>query len=111
MQVDYSYYTEVYGGSVVPQTVFERILKRCNMLLDSLVNKQEQLLDIEAKVQHLLCCMCDEMYRQEGLSGIVHEKLDGYDITYDTKQENRALINLIRQHLGRDGVLYRGREA
>lgn len=108
VQLTYGFYSEVYGGSKVPQTVFEQYAYRAGILLGSMVRTRETTLEAD-KVQRLLCELCDRLYDEDRRQGISRESLDGYDVTYDKDYENCEIRQIIRQYLGNDGVLFRGR--
>lgn len=108
VQLTYDFYNEVYGGSKVPQVVFEQYAYRAGILLSSMVRTQGTALETE-KLQRLMCELCDRMYDEDRRQGISRESLDGYDVTYDKDYENCEIRQIIRQYLGGDGVLFRGR--
>ncbi len=109
VQVDYEFYSETYGGTDVPREVFDRFAYRAGVLLDSMIRVGKTDLDTD-KMQRLLCEICDRLYHEDRRQGIVRESLDGYDVSYDTTvAESCEVLQLVRQYLGGDGVLFRGR--
>ncbi|MBR7164510.1 MAG: hypothetical protein IKD21_06030 [Clostridia bacterium] len=108
MRLNYEFYTQNYGGNKVPQAVFEQYVYRAGILLDSMIRTKETALDAE-KTQRLMCELCDRLYDEDRRSGISRESLDGYDVTYDSDYESCEIRQIVRQYLGSDGVLFRGR--
>ncbi len=109
VSVTYEFYHENYGGTKVPETVFEQYAYRSGILIDSMVRAGENLSDTE-KVMRLLCELCDRLYDEDRRRGVSRESLDGYDVTYENSYENCEIRQIIRQYLGGDGVLFRGRK-
>ena len=108
VQVDYEFYSKTYAGIKVPQEVFEQYAYRAGVLVDSMIRTGETVSDIE-KLKRLLCDLCDRIYDEDRRSGISRESLDGYDVSYSDTYEGCEIRQIIRQYLGGDGVLFRGR--
>ncbi|MBQ2696581.1 MAG: hypothetical protein IJF61_04685 [Clostridia bacterium] len=106
--VEYEFYNETYGGVKVPQEVFEQYAYRAGVLVDSMIRTGESVSD-EDKLKRLLCDLCDRIYDEDRRSGISRECLDGYDVSYADDYESCEMRQIIRQYLGGDGVLFRGR--
>ncbi|MBE7034811.1 MAG: hypothetical protein E7402_01630 [Ruminococcaceae bacterium] len=105
--VDYGFYSDCYGGTEIPQEVFDRFSYRAGVLLDNMLCVQKGA-EEEAKIQHVLCEICDRLYREDRHFGIERESMDGYDVTYRDEVAN-DIQKLVRQTLGTSGMLYRGR--
>ena len=105
---DYEFYQKTYGGEKIPQTVFEQYAYRAGILLDSMVRAKEGLTDTH-KTMWLLCEICDRLYDDDRRLGLSRESLDGYDVTYERDYESCEIRQIVRQYLGSDGVLFRGR--
>ena len=108
MHLSYEFYTQNYDGNKVPLAVFEQYVYRAGILLDSMIRTKETALDAE-KTQRFMCELCDRLYDEDRRSGISRESLDGYDVTYDSDYESCEIRQIVRQYLGSDGVLFRGR--
>lgn len=107
---DYDFYTCVYGGDLVPRGVFERFARRAATLLQSMMVHPENVQQIDdEKMMLLLCEICDRLYREDGRYGISRESIDGYDVSYSGHEGVDDIRQLVKQSLGGDGVLYRGR--
>ena len=108
--VDYDFYTCTYGGNLVPRSVFDGFARRAAVLLRSMILQPEDLKRTDdEKVRLLLCEICDRLYHEDGRRGISREILDGYDVSYTDDAGACEIRQLVRQSLGADGVLYRGR--
>ncbi len=108
VRLDYEFYQKTYGGDKIPQTVFEQYEYRAGVLLDSMIRTKESVLD-EEKTKRLLCEIGDRLYDEDRRSGVSRESLDGYDVTYERDYESCEIRQIVRQYLGGDGVLFRGR--
>lgn len=108
--VDYDFYTCNYGGSLVPRPVFEQFARRAGVLLRSMILQPDALKQADdEKVRMLLCEICDRLYNEDGRRGISRESLDGYDVSYVEDEGACDIRRLVRQSLGNEGILYRGR--
>ena len=84
--------------------------RRAAVLLRSMILQPEDLKRTDdEKVRLLLCEICDRLYHEDGRRGISRESLDGYDVSYTDDAGACEIRQLVRQSLGADGVLYRGR--
>ncbi len=108
VQVSYEYYSGIYGGTEIPVTVFHQFAYRAGVLLQHMIRVGKKP-ESEEKVQWLLCEICDRLYAEDRKNGIQHESVDGYTITYDNQDADAEILHIVRQHLGDDGVLFRGR--
>ncbi len=108
VSLSYEFYQKTYGGDEIPQAVFEKYAYRAGILLDSMVRTKEKVPD-EEKTMRLLCEICDRLYDEDRRSGVSRESLDGYDVTYERDYESCEIRQVVRQYLGSDGVLFRGR--
>ena len=107
LQVDYTFYRDVYGGSELPEEVFSLFVRRAGVLLGNMVRGDSAETE-EQTLKLLLCEICDSLYRQDRHQGISRESLDGYDVSY-CDEASVEIRQLVRRHLGDSGVLYRGR--
>lgn len=106
--LDYDFYQKTYGSEKIPQAVFEKYAYRAGVLLDSMVRVKDEAIE-EEKTKRLLCEICDRLYDDDRRSGVSRESLDGYDVTYARDYESCEIRQVVRQYLGSDGVLFRGR--
>ena len=105
--VDYDYYSCTYGGSEIPREVFDIFANRASVLLSSMLRHDKEQIQKSA-AQHVLCEICDRLYRENGRDGISQESVDGYNVTY-SGSVGHEILQLVRQNFGESGVLYRGR--
>ena len=108
VSLSYEFYGKKYGGTKIAEAVFSQYSYRAGVLLDSMVRTGTQLSDPE-KVQWLLCEICDRLYDEDRRSGVSRESLDGYDVTYESGYTDCEIRQIVKQYLGNDGVLFRGR--
>ena len=107
VQVSYDFYSQTYGGTEVPQAVFEKYAYRAGVLLGSMMRSKASAPDSD-KLSRLICEICDRLYLDDRRMGVSRESVDGYDVTYDDGK-SCEIRQIIRQYLGDDGVLFRGR--
>ena len=134
---NYSYYSGIYGGSMIPEEQFDYCSDRASEYIDQqtydrLVNDvPEELIN---KVSSCCCELAEDIYRfstassgngsnSGAVSGIASEKIGQYSITYRSAAENiSAMLNgsgaglldllysVISKHLSSTGLLYKGVE-
>ena len=106
--VSYDFYSYTYGGTVVPQEVFDSFAQRAEALLGNMLRTNKEQCDPH-KRKWVLCEICDQLYLENGRKGLQRESLDGYDVTYDDSGAESEILRLVRRHFGESGMLYRGR--
>lgn len=129
--VDYSYYTDVYGGKLPEETFDELLIEQCrNLDIPTFYRLQtnsgwDVSDDDWDKVKYCLCEMIDKQSKFNDKQkangevipdGIKAESVDGFSKTYLTPDEiekqNKAFTDeiskLIRTRIGVTGLLFRG---
>lgn len=130
---DYGYYSESYGGSLIPEEKFSYYSSRASEYVDQytfdrLVSGIPQ--ELTDKVSSCCCELADNLYRfSAGSSGsttgsdVSSEKLGQYSVTYRSSSESISAMlngkdsglldligNIINKHLSMTGLLYKGVE-
>ncbi len=106
--VSYEYYSGTYGGTEIPEAVFHQFAYRAGVLLQHMI-RAGKTVNHDEKILWLLCEICDRLYQDDCRNSILHESADGYSVTYDEHEVDSEVLKIVRQHLGNDGVLFRGR--
>ena len=132
MYADYSYYTDSFGGSLIPETDWKRTAGIASSWMDSatfgrLTNGIPD--EWENEVRNCCCELSEQVYSfvisslsdDEDDAKLSSEKIGNYSITYRSDAEFFASFlhgstagfedvakSIISRYLGRTGLLYRG---
>jgi hypothetical protein len=104
--VDYSYYTETYGGAAIAEGDFNAIQTKATVILDSMCTAKVLTLtsadlseDLLTKYKMCVCNICDAMNDifEDGVSkGIIKsEKIGSWSTTYAVKEGTSAYSTLM----------------
>lgn len=129
--IDYTYYTETFGGTLVPQNDFDKLSKQASQEVKIRILGRD-ITDYETEVKDCTCYVLELIYNQEQLKNkyndvllgadkiITSEKVGDYsrnianlnvnefkEIVSNTNQEEE-ITNLIETHLLFTGLTYRG---
>lgn len=113
MKVNYSFYTDTYGGNRIPQDGWQRISQKAERRLDSYTfGRCSGVWDEEIwcnRAKYAVCEMSEILYADEQRNGKTAENTDGYSVSYDTgKSLDRLLYDVVRVYLSDTGLLYAG---
>ena len=135
MYVDFDYYQEVFGGSLVTSAEFNKYELRARSIMNNhtrKIDKTIKLLDNPLVSDNIKLCMCemiDNLFRTDELIakstqadnayalGITSESVKDHTVSFDSKslksneikaQSQNENYNLMKNHLGITGLLYRG---
>lgn len=84
-EVIYNYYTDHYGGRVIPENEFSYVIKKAEMYLHSFTFNQLEGQPYDNIVKNCLCDMAEAIYKVEkqGDESIKKsESTDGYSVSY-----------------------------
>ena len=116
MKVEYSFYTDTYGGNRVSQTDWQRISQKAERRLDSYTfgrcsgEWEEEEWCNRAKCA--VCEMAEILCADEKRGGKTSENTDGYSVSYDAgKTVDSMLYDVVRVYLANTGLLYAGVDA
>lgn len=87
-EVIYNYYTDHYGGRVIPENEFSYVIKKAEMYLHSFTFNQLEGQPYDNIVKNCLCDMAEAIYKVEkqGDESIKKsESTDGYSVSYVTE--------------------------
>lgn len=113
MKIEYSFYTDTYGGNQISQGDWQRISQKAEQRLDSYTfgrcsgDWEKETWCNQAKCA--VCEMAEIMQADEKRDGKASENTDGYSVSYDTgKSLSSTLYDVARVYLGNTGLLYAG---
>lgn len=121
--IDFTYYTETYKGSTIPEAAFSRFAMKAENKVDLMTfNRIDTEADYMERVRMCCCEIADSLYsidvsentQSAGSSGIVSsERVGDYSVSYvdvaTTNSMNAIKIKSIAtEWLGLTGLLYRG---
>lgn len=121
-ELDYAYYSEQYGGNVIPEKRFLYTMQKAEMYLHAFTFDRLRGEALDNIVKNCLCDMAETIYngerqRDEGMKK--SENTDGYSVSYVTEavdgqdqQEalRKKLYGITECHLMNTGLLYLGVE-
>lgn len=113
MKVDYSFYTDTYGGTRIPQDDWNRLSQKAEQRLNSFTfGRCSNNWEGESWCNQAKCAVCEmtEILRvDEEKNGKTSENTDGYAVSYDTENSlSGTLYDVVRVYLGNTGLLYAG---
>lgn len=115
--VDYAYYSEVYGGTMLEED-FQRFSRQAAVYIDAAtLNRASKAISTKSrqasKVKDACCAVAEAYFANEQGGGIASVDNDGYKETYiagisKAKTDNERLYEAAVLHLGMTGLMYRG---
>lgn len=121
-EMAYNYYTDHYGGCMIPENEISYVIKKAEMYLHSFTFNQLEGQPYDNIVKNCLCDMAEAIYKVEkqGDESIKKsESTDGYSVSYVTEiadgqnpQEvlRKKLYGIAECYLMNTGFLYLGVE-
>lgn len=113
--LEYSFYTEIYGGKNIPEGDWKRVSLKAEQLLNSYTfGHLSGGWDGSELVKLISCAMCEMselIYADEKRSGKASENNDGYSVSYETgKSLESSLYTVACVYLGDTWLMYAGVE-
>lgn len=113
MKVDYSFYTDTYGGTQISQDDWKKISQKAEQRLDSFTFGRcsgdwggETWCN---KAKCAVCEMAEIIQADEKRGDKTSENTDGYSVSYDTEKSlGSTLYDVVQVYLGDTGLLYAG---
>lgn len=115
---DYSYYSDSYGGMLIPSAEFSAYSAKAERLVKFVT--QHRISEVTDKVKNAVCAAAEAAYEIRSSvanvpNGVKSENTDGYSVTYKDYdvdelkyKEQNAMLAAIRQELSGTGLLYQG---
>lgn len=125
MYATYDYYTNTFGGVIIPAERFNYMMREASAFIDCITfnrTKQMNPADITDEIRNATCSVAESMYTLTDGSGIEtgesksSEKVGDYQVSFanpttkSTKviRNEEIYYNLAKRYLLHTGLLYRG---
>lgn len=124
MYADYTYYTKEFGGTLIPEEMFNRSAKMAGRYIDMFTygNITEDNADTIDGLKDCTCDMAESVYQMLYTSESQSkekksETIDGYSVSYVTDQKDgesirkaleRNLYAIVSLYLGCSGLMFAG---
>lgn len=113
MQVEYSFYVNIYGGTKISETDWKRLsqrsLQRLRQFTHGRLPEDWSGESWKNQVSCAVCEMAEILSASEERDGKTSENTDGYSVSYDTgKSVGGQLYDVARAYLSGTGLLYLG---
>lgn len=121
---DYKYYTDEYGGNLISENDFKAVAGKASERINAMTFGRIEGGFPEKFSENIMRCCCElaeNIHKYTNLTGaensaISSEKTGNYSINYQSMTEQISAISelenvcneIIRRHLSRTGLLYRG---
>ena len=115
--IDYSYYTDTYKGSSIPEAAFDKMANKAQANVDYYTfNRIDETADYMNKVKMCCCELSEYLYKQDNKDhedDVQSEKKGEWSTTYISAKEAESLKQskikeIINNWLAMTGLLYRG---
>lgn len=108
---DYSFYTDVYQGSLIPTSVYGGYAAKARAVLDRLCRICRVEGGAESKAM-AVCAMAEALYRHSrNQTGVASATVGETSVRYESGRErNRTLLEELYQQAGIYLDIYRGKE-
>lgn len=110
MYAEYEFYTEQFGGSIIPQTAFNRQAIRASRYLDQVTFNR--IKEVTPDIQLATCEIAEAYYNAQEHEGkeIASESVGSQSVSYvaTVKSFEAKCYDLARLYLGGTNLLYRG---
>lgn len=106
-KTDFDYYSNNYCGNVIPQGDFERVVRKAERYVNTLIFGRDPG-DREESVKLAICNVAELLYLDEEKHGILKEENDGYSISYMTPDIDKEILDAATVYLADSGLMYAG---
>lgn len=110
--ITYGFYTNEYGGDLIPSNKFKRLSIRASAYINSITFNRIDKELVSKDVCFATCAIADTMYKIERDGGIKSsESVGNHSVTYKTNgnsREEKILYKIAKTYLVHTGLLYRG---
>ena len=104
---DFTYYSETFGGDLIPQRLFARYELKARSFIDN-ITFGNITAPCDDKVKTAVCEMCEAFYCDDEKKNIHSEEHDGYGIVYSDEDLEEKLGRIAEIYLAATGYLYGG---
>ncbi len=104
--VDFAYYTNTYGGVLIPCEAFAGCARDAGAYLDFIT--AGSIGEVTDAVKNAACAVCEALYKTAGREGIKSEGNDGVSVTYADGAPWQTLARAAAKLYLPPELLYRG---
>lgn len=108
--VDYTYYTEEYGGTAIPSSSFDLLARKATLYMKKFTFRRIPDDNVPDCVKLACCEMCEAIttFNDNQVAGktVKSESNDGYSVTFVTEQEGQPSENALARKLYAIAQLY-----
>ncbi len=111
MIADYTYYTETYKGSSIPEADFPRLITRAGSYLDQITGGRASSAAGSAPVKMAACAVAEAWQTNEQGGDVVSETVSSWTKTFaggGTRGPQARLYQAAALYLVNTGLLFRG---
>lgn len=102
--ISYEYYISEFGGTKIEEeSVFDEFSDRAERYVLLMTGRRGS----EEEIADGVCAVCEYLAENAGNDRILSESADGVSITYSEKDQNRAILDILKLYLP-PMLLYRG---
>ena len=116
--MNYDFYVNQYGGSIIPEADFKRLSNKAKAAMDYFTFNRIDWAEADDNIKICLCEVAEVVYQVENIAknGVISSEAVGeYKISYDTKasselithQQSKAYL-VVAKYLMHTGLMYRG---
>ncbi|MBQ9757162.1 MAG: hypothetical protein IJW15_01935 [Clostridia bacterium] len=113
-KISFEFYYNTYNcqsEGVLNAENFDRYINRAKRVLDSFICCDSLKSEESLAVMLCVCEIAEALYREENISAIKSENIDGYSVTFEREGCGKKKIrDIVLGRLGKTGILYSGVE-
>jgi hypothetical protein len=119
--VDYTYYTNTYGGTSIPSAAFSRLALLASAFIDRVTFgraaetvAEDTDTELIEKIDYAVCAVAEEMYSYEQNGAqVASERVGQYSVSYVqnkqfTRTQDQKQVEAAKLFLGSTGLMYGG---
>ena len=111
MEVTYTYYLDVYGGNMIPESRWQSLELKVRARLNHYTFNRMESGAWMAEAKAALCEMCEALFQENERGGKTSENTVGYSVGYDTSiPVGQKLYHIAEMYLQGTGLMDLGVE-
>ena len=109
---DYTFYTETYCGSAVPEKDWPYASRRASALIDQMTGGRISYLEsVPDAIKNACCAVADQLWQDEQQGDKASETVGSHSVSYqnrDASQKKKRYYDAAKLYLMNSGLLYKG---
>lgn len=109
---DYTFYTETYCGSAIPEKDWTYASSRASALIDQMTGGRIPYLEsVPDAIKNACCAVADQLWQDEQQGDKASETVGSHSISYqnrDASQKKKRYYDAAKLYLMNSGLLYKG---